>query len=118
MRMLFVYGTLKRGHRLHAYLEMARFVGEASTGPGYALYRIEWFPAMVADPEAAGVSGELYEVDDELLARLDEVESAPYVFRRAPITLQTSDGMSEVEAYLYQRPVARLTRIESGSWSD
>jgi gamma-glutamylcyclotransferase (GGCT)/AIG2-like uncharacterized protein YtfP len=94
--LLFVYGTLKRGHANHAQLAEARFLGEARTAPGYALYRAGPYPAL-ASGGAAGVTGELYAVPGPSFRRLDEFEGCPWLYERGLI--QLSDGRW-VAAYL------------------
>ena len=44
---LFVYGTLKKGHRLNVWLEDQKFVRKAKTLPDYALLTFGWFPGLV-----------------------------------------------------------------------
>ena len=79
MTRVFVFGTLKRGFPLHRRgLSGARFLGRRRTverypmvvaGPRYA-------PMMLDQPGAGRqVIGELYEVDDRTLRRLDALES-------------------------------------------
>jgi gamma-glutamylcyclotransferase (GGCT)/AIG2-like uncharacterized protein YtfP len=69
---LFVYGTLMQGMRNHVYLEKAKFLGAAQTGPEYELRYNGSIPAARAGSEH--IVGELYEVDDETLAGLDVLE--------------------------------------------
>ena len=121
MPLLFVYGTLKRGFRLHHHMEGARFVATARTGLGFSLYRLDWYPAMVADPHGAGVSGELFEASDALIAVLDEVECVPDLYHRLEIPLVEWNGAPTQEtalAYVYQQLVDERRRIESGEWAD
>jgi gamma-glutamylcyclotransferase (GGCT)/AIG2-like uncharacterized protein YtfP len=87
MPLLFVYGSLKRGFRLHRHLQPGRFLGAAHTEPGYALYRLDWYPGMVAEPGSGVVTGELYEIPEALLPFLDEVESVPHLYQRAQIEI-------------------------------
>ncbi|MCC6934518.1 MAG: gamma-glutamylcyclotransferase [Candidatus Yanofskybacteria bacterium] len=71
-KLLFVYGTLMQGMRNHVYLEKATLVGPAETKPEYELLYNGSIPAM--RPGSESVKGELYEVNDEILAGLDVVE--------------------------------------------
>jgi gamma-glutamylcyclotransferase (GGCT)/AIG2-like uncharacterized protein YtfP len=83
---LFVYGSLKRGGRHHAELGGAAFLGEARTAPGYGLEAVGEYWALVERPGLSGsVSGELFEVDEPLLARLDQFEGDDY--RRGVVRL-------------------------------
>ncbi len=84
--LLFVYGSLRRAQPNHELLARARFLGEARTALSYDLCKVDGFLAMIAGER--GVSGELYEVDPELLARLDEFEGQAYARR----VIELSDG--------------------------
>lgn len=76
---LFVYGSLKRGARHHSELAGAAFLGEVRTAPGYGLEAAGEYWALVERPGLSGsVSGELFEVDEPLLARLDRFEGDDY----------------------------------------
>jgi gamma-glutamylcyclotransferase (GGCT)/AIG2-like uncharacterized protein YtfP len=119
--LLFVYGSLKRGFRLHRHLRPASFRGAARTTPGYALYRLVWYPAMVAEPGSGEVTGELYEVPEDLIPVLDEVEGVPHLYQRVRIRVSCPDhSPHEVEActYLYQQPVEQRARVEDGYWRE
>jgi gamma-glutamylcyclotransferase (GGCT)/AIG2-like uncharacterized protein YtfP len=97
MSLLFVYGTLRRGHANHDRLEGATLIGRVSTVSAYTVASFAGFPALV--PGTTAVPGELYAVSDALLGRLDDFEGAAY--RRGSIRLQ--DGR-EVLAYLLADP--------------
>jgi gamma-glutamylcyclotransferase (GGCT)/AIG2-like uncharacterized protein YtfP len=98
---LFVYGTLKRGCRNHGTMRRATFVGEAATEPAYFMVNCGSYPGLVrAGNGQAGMAirGELYRVDEELLAALDRFEDVPYEYVRE--TIRLADG-SEAETYLF-----------------
>lgn len=81
---LWVYGSLRRGERHHDELSGAEFLGHGRTLPRYALIRLGQYPALLAGTEV--VSGELYRVTPERLARLDVFEGPGY--RRAYVLLE------------------------------
>jgi len=83
-RLIFVYGTLKRGCRNHHFLAGQKFVGEARTAPGFRLYDLGGHPGMVAQSDdTEGVTGEIWEVDASALGRLDALEGlAEGMYRR------------------------------------
>ena len=93
---LYVYGTLKSGFALNRYLKDQKFIGEASTIPGYILYDLGWFPGMKKKGNQS-VRGELWEVDN--FDRLDIVEGS--AFRRSPIKLQSPYENIDAQTYLY-----------------
>jgi gamma-glutamylaminecyclotransferase len=93
---LFFYGTLKAGGQGTHLLAGADFVGPARTLPLYRLYGLGWHPGLVLD-RANGVSvhGELWAVDDALLARLDEYEGTPEWFRREAVAIADHFGAGQ-----------------------
>ncbi|NIL97910.1 MAG: gamma-glutamylcyclotransferase [Planctomycetales bacterium] len=102
---LFIYGTLKRGQSRHALLSGQRFLGTARTQPAYRLYDLGAYPGLVADQRGYQVEGEVWEIDDQCLARLDQVEGVPRLYRRAIVQLQ-GGRHAGVQTYLYEGPLA------------
>jgi len=106
MPLVFVYGTLKRGDCRHRYMAGGRFLGIATTAPGYRLYHLGEYPALVEDQSGGQIEGEVFEVSLTTLDLLDEVEGvadALYVRKRVPLIEPFSK--SHVEAYLYEGDV-------------
>ena len=97
--LLFVYGSLKRGHANHGQLAGARFVAEARTVPRFALRVIAGYPALV--PGAQAILGELFELNNAGLAALDEFEGNDYV--REEVELE---AFGPALAYLSRTPTA------------
>ena len=86
---MFVYGTLKKGFRNAVYLENARFLGEIITDPVYSMYDFGNYPA-VSEMGKIAIEGELYEIDEELLASIDRLEWYPKFYQR--MIIETSFG--------------------------
>lgn len=108
-----MYGTLRRGGSNHALLARARFRGVARTPAAYTLFSLGAHPGMGGGGSTA-VLGELFEVDDDTLRRLDALEGHPTWYRRVRITLE--DG-GPAETYLLPpRFTAGLPVIPSGDW--
>lgn len=111
---VFVYGTLKKGQRAHRMLSKSPFLGEVRTHSRYHLYSYGWYPGMLeGSPKGNGVLGELYEVDDATMAKLDRYEGDPELFERTLIDLETGDTAF---GYLYQR--GRGEELVEGVWVD
>jgi gamma-glutamylcyclotransferase (GGCT)/AIG2-like uncharacterized protein YtfP len=114
---LFVYGTLRRGARMHALLAgAARPLGPA-TFRG-RLYHLGGYPGAVASPDSGDVvRGELYALDgrdaDRLLARLDRYEGPDFERVRAEVR---SDGPVSSWIYLVRTSVEGRPRIVSGDY--
>ncbi|MCA6109993.1 gamma-glutamylcyclotransferase family protein [Bradyrhizobium cenepequi] len=122
---LFVYGTLMHGfdHPMARLLSgNADFIGEACCQG--RLYLVKHYPGLVlSDDPADIVHGELFRlrVPDELLREFDMYEACgegfpqPTEYVRQMLPLILSDGAkAEAWTYVYNWPVARLTRITSG----
>lgn len=109
---IFVYGTLKRGRENHHWLAGQRFIAEARTKPVYRLFDMGGYPGMIRDDNGVAVEGELWEVDEGGLARLDVLEDIDGgEYERVLIELEEG----RVEGYLYLRDVSG--RSDAGaSW--
>jgi gamma-glutamylcyclotransferase (GGCT)/AIG2-like uncharacterized protein YtfP len=107
MARIFLYGTLKSGGVSHRLLAGQRLIGAARTGPDYLLYQLDGYPGMVPAPGAGRtIEGEVWEVDLECLARLDEWEgTAGGLFARIPVRLLPPQDQPGAEAYVYLRGV-------------
>jgi gamma-glutamylaminecyclotransferase len=118
---LFVYGSLLSGEGHNGQLGASRLVGAASTEPVYTLVDLGPYPALLADGTTS-VSGEIYDVDADVLAALDDFEGHPDEYRRMPVRLIGGDGDGDggggsTETYVMPREKARHGRvIASGSW--
>lgn len=111
MTTVFVYGTLKKGKVRHRHMAGATFHREARTTAKYALYQAPDadYPCLVDDEtDGVAVEGELWEVPDECLARLDVVEGVPDWFQRRAISLE--DGQ-EVQAYFVSKMPENAKRL-------
>jgi gamma-glutamylcyclotransferase (GGCT)/AIG2-like uncharacterized protein YtfP len=112
--LLFTYGTLMRGFRLHHLLDgRALFVG-----PGQVTGRIidlGSYPGAVADRDGA-LRGEVYRVTETALwSRLDSVEGPQY--HRREVAVRTEDGR-EMAAWIYWYigPLDRGVPIPGGDY--
>ncbi|MGV3491516.1 MAG: gamma-glutamylcyclotransferase family protein [Devosia sp.] len=129
--LVFVYGTLKRGERNFGRMAGARFVGTAATrDAAFTLreYDSVSHPGRITPDVSAGgvhrIAGELFEVDDQVLAALDRFERVGTDYERQAVAL--ADGQV---AQMYLRaanslrpakPVTALARTDGEvvSWSE
>nr|CAB3248923.1 putative gamma-glutamylcyclotransferase CG2811 [Phallusia mammillata] len=112
MNKIFVYGTLKDGFPNNYLLKnkdygKCTFCYNARTVNKYPLVvATEYDIPFMLDLEETGhcIDGEVYDVDNIMLKKLDEIESHPRFYRRTPIKvmpLQTDDdSIVECETYL------------------
>jgi len=123
--LLFVYGSLRRA----ADFPEARMLAAGADHLGTAtargrLYRIAWYPGMVAsDDPAERVTGDLFALrDPALLAALDAYEGcgpsdpAPQEYCRARILVESEAGPVEAWAYLFAHPLDDHPRITGGDF--
>jgi gamma-glutamylcyclotransferase (GGCT)/AIG2-like uncharacterized protein YtfP len=102
---VFVYGTLRRGHRNHFLLEMSDFMGEAATLRPYWMITTGVFPVVLDEVPAdfrfppLAIAGEIYHVDDATLAQLDRLEDKGRAYDRK--VTDVYEGGRKVEAYIY-----------------
>lgn len=109
--LVFVYGTLRQGGSNHHMLAECEFVGPHETEPRYTMCRLGQFPAVVARGETP-IVGELYRIEDEVLALLDELECYPQVFSRQVINTPPGDAWM----YVYNRLVGTDEFVAHGDW--
>ena len=79
---IFVYGTLLSGEGDHRQLRGARPLAVRRTEPLYTLVSLGPYPALL-DGGTTSVTGEVYDVDGDLLSALDRFEGVPRLYRRA-----------------------------------
>lgn len=105
--LLFIYGTLKRQGSNHHYMQGQRFIDTAATAPLYRMYDMGGYPGMVEDSQnGLSIQGEIWEVDEAALQRLDELEdldSGEYTREIIPL-LPPNDQLS-VQGYRYLFPI-------------
>ena len=97
---LFVYGTLKRGHRLHGILEGQKYLGEFITAPEFDIldYGDGIFPIVVQKKNGFKIKGEVYEVDSVTFQLTDSIEiGAGY----KPITIFLMPDNTQAIIYVY-----------------
>lgn len=104
--LVFVYGTLKHGGSNHEWIAQQQFVAEARTQPLYRLHDLGGYPGMVRDENGVSIQGEVWEVDEAGLARLDVLEdTAGGEYERVVVRLEGGWAEQKVEGYVYLRSV-------------
>lgn len=95
--LLFVYGTLRSDGSANNLLADGEFIGHARTKMPMTVREVGGYPALSPNGSSQ-VNGELWAVDDEILAAIDEYEG-PDLYRRQLAPILLPDG--EVEAWVY-----------------
>lgn len=118
-KLVFVYGTLRRGELRAGVMEAGgEFLSEAVTVPGFSLFDLGAFPAMVQTDELSSVDGELWRVTPGTLEQLDQIEGHPSFYRRFVIRVETRRGQRWAWAYLLRKDQlwSEAKRIPGGDW--
>jgi gamma-glutamylcyclotransferase (GGCT)/AIG2-like uncharacterized protein YtfP len=111
--LLFAYGTLMRGYRLHRVMAgRATLLGDASVDG--ALLDLGAYPGLVEGP--GRVSGELYRLDEaELLVTLDREEGYNFERRRTIVT-PARGRRRRAWVYWYRGPRVRAVPVPHGDY--
>ncbi|MDI6676232.1 gamma-glutamylcyclotransferase [Bacillus wiedmannii] len=120
MHHVFVYGTLRKEQTNAHYMQGAICIADEAWAYGELFDTNEGYPAMTYSSEEK-VYGEVYEVNDEILRKLDELEeytgnAETDLYDRIKQTVYAADR--EIEAYVYiaQDKKMILKVIDSGDW--
>jgi gamma-glutamylaminecyclotransferase len=109
MQLIFVYGSLKRGHCLHRLLADQKFLGPAVTQPGYLLFDCGSYPGLCDSPTGHPVHGELYDVDESRLTALDAAEGVPeHLYARRTVHLQPPHDIMSVQAWFFLQDTSAM----------
>jgi len=119
---VFVYGTLKRGFPNHGFMGGQSFIGEARTVEAYPMIvqGLHFSPVVMPEPGVGHrVGGEVWEVDEACLVRLDELESIgmPTGYTRETVRVELADG-STIEADIYFKARERVVYTHTGYLTD
>lgn len=114
--LVFVYGTLRRGgaRAMSIRFPDSKFI--ADTKVSGSLYDLGAHPGLLLNDSDSPVTGEVYEVDDEILNKLDDFEASSY-YRRKQVEI--SLGTHRRACWIYEpNPEFYSPRIliESGDW--
>jgi gamma-glutamylcyclotransferase (GGCT)/AIG2-like uncharacterized protein YtfP len=115
-QLVFVYGTLRRAGAgsMTIRFPTARFVADADVSG--SLYDLGTYPGLQLGETDALVTGEIYEIDDEVLTQLDDFEaSSNYLRKRVEISV----GPETKWCWVYEPDpeyYSLSTLITSGDW--
>ena len=111
-----VYGTLKHGHRNHHWLNGADMLGQDRLTE-ITLYDLGPYPGAKLT-SSTGVTVEVYAINAEKLAQLDELEDYLHhspdkgMYDRTVLTTQYGDAW----CYIYNPTVDQGSLMISGEW--
>ena len=116
--LVFVYGSLRRGsaRSMSVRFPASKFIAEAKVSG--SLYDLGAYPGLLPDESESSVTGEVYEVDDELLNELDDFEASSS-YRRKQVEVSLGAHGSRCWIYVPEdNPefYSHRTLIASGDW--
>ncbi|WP_173916369.1 gamma-glutamylcyclotransferase [Halobacillus sp. Marseille-Q1614] len=117
---LFVYGTLCKNEPNHHLLEDAQLVSEQAWVHG-SLYRGKSYYPLLTHSESELVYGELYNIDESTLNKIDKLEgyspSDPSsLFTREKVKVTSEYFTNQAFTYFASPPLEKVEKIEHGDW--
>jgi gamma-glutamylaminecyclotransferase len=132
--LIFVYGSLRKGFINNILLKNQSYLGEFITNKEYHLFgpKSLLFPYLVENQinniKQTNIYGEVYDIDYDILKRIDDYTNHPDFFLRKQIKVQSVIDNSEIIVDTYflnsiimineikENKYSRFINIESGDW--
>ncbi len=121
MHKVFVYGSLLSGLGNHVLLRDSKLVGNAVTPPEFVMIDLGAFPGVIHVLEGGSpVMGEVYEVDDATMTRLDRLEGydkehpSEGLYNRMEISTEFGDAFIYTINNAFGRSM--IHSVENGDW--
>src|SRR5262245_66393947 len=90
---LFLYGSLKRGHSNHRLIADQQYLGDAVTEPRYRIIELGQYGGLICDDaNGLAVKGKLWAVSACCLAELDDFETGEGLWARFPVAVAGRAG--------------------------
>ncbi len=115
MSLLFVYGSLKRGFFNHHLICEMDLISVDRTRDKYCMLDLGPFPGVIDSRQVSSIQGEVFEVDDQLLRKLDLFEGDHYF--RKQVYLERSP---QAWMYFLFADMLKMTYpvVDSGIWNE
>jgi len=114
-QILFVYGTLMKGHCNDHYLREQKYLGIGKL-KNYEMYHVDVYPGIIMN-QGDSVVGELYEIDDDVLKTLDIVENEGTLFRREQLNIVLDCNELEAHVYVWNKAVnVKMQKVTEMPW--
>jgi gamma-glutamylcyclotransferase (GGCT)/AIG2-like uncharacterized protein YtfP len=116
--LVFVYGTLRRGgaRAMSIRFPDSKFIADAQVSG--SLYDLGAYPGLLLNESNSSVIGEVYEVDDEILNKLDDFEASSNYWRKQ-VEISLEDHRRTCWIYEPNPEFYSLrTLITSGDWME
>ena len=113
--LVFVYGTLRKGHSNHHLLKDGDCYGVGRSEACYAMYLKNGYPYITSSETRYPIVGELYSVDADTLEALDKFEGHPRYYERREIPVIV--GEDRYTAWVYFRDPPGVL-MQSGDYNE
>lgn len=112
---VFVYGSLMKKYWNHRFLMEQQYLGTGIL-EGYEMYHVSSFPGIIRKDEES-IQGEVYEVDEKTLRRLDQLESEGTMYIRVEEEI-VINNQEKVRAFVYvwNRGIAGRKKVLQMPW--
>jgi len=125
MARVFVYGTLKKGNEVRGMDKFpgAEYIGSGVTkDPLYDMLDLGSFPGVIiskGNDRRLKISGQVFEVTDELFKQLDQIEGYPMFYNRMEVATDLGKAWmyylpNEGEYLLYKDLLSDQIQIKNG----
>lgn len=105
---IFVYGSMMTGGRYNQYFLGSRIPLCKAVANGYKRYIFGALDSMAVE-SGSSVQGEVYEVDQAALKKMDFFVNNGNTINRQPVKVQMETGeVMEVDAYVWTGTIAKL----------
>ncbi len=122
MHLVFCYGTLRLGESNHSVIKGAALKESFCWTKGQLYDTQDGYPALVQNEEH-NVYGEVYEVDDQLLERINILEGYQEgrdhnLYDRVMQEIESAQWSFEAITYIMRNREERFIEIQGGDWID
>lgn len=119
-KLVFVYGSLKKGLHNHSVLGNSTLKGKGDTLEKFTMVSLGSFPGIHKDIKTSVIVGEVYEVTDDVARDLDMLEGYPSFYDREDTVINLFNGecVTAIMYYLADPKVNKGTPIPSGIWAE
>ena len=114
-----VYGTLRKdqGNYFATGLSKATHLGTEAAYLPFEMYSLGAFPALVRDDVTHRIVGDVFQVDADMMSRLDMLEGYPDFYDRMIVTLGQTDFHPPMHAWVYYMKYPPTNEvITDGDW--
>lgn len=114
-----VYGSLRKSMSNHQYhLSTSEYKGTFSTEPEYTLHSLSYYPGLKQNGNTSVVM-EVYEVDENTLKRLNQLEGY-YPGEKATFydRIEIDTPWGKAFTYIYVNELPKESIVESGDWCE